>query len=129
MFERGRILGKLETEARWQLKDAGRRTRQAVKDAAARLHRERDEDWSGLDDKALLEKLVEKKVITIKEGNIIDASLAEAFGELCKNYLQQKEAGNPKSEGNEENKQSVEEYGSKSADEVDVPEYSESTDL
>jgi len=87
MFERGRILGKLETEAKWQVKDAGQRTRQALKDAAARLQKERDEDWSNLDNKELLKRLVEKKVISIKGGDLMDSSMTEAFGELCKEYL------------------------------------------
>ena len=90
MFERGRILGKMETEAKWQLKDAGRRTRQAVKDAAARLQKERDEDWSNLNSKDLLKRLVEKKVISVKGDNLVDESMAEAFGELCKVFLLKK---------------------------------------
>jgi hypothetical protein len=84
MFERGRILGKLETEAKWQLKDAGRRTRQAVKDAAERLQKEREDDWSNLESKDLLEKLAEKKLILIRGGEVTDNSTAKVFGEICK---------------------------------------------
>jgi hypothetical protein len=90
MFERGRILGKMETDAKWQLKDAGRRTRQAVKDAAARLQNERDEDWSNFNSKDLLKKLVEKKVISVNGDNLVDESMTEAFGELCKEFLLKK---------------------------------------
>lgn len=89
MFERGRIIGKMETEARWQLKDAGRRTREAVKDAAARLRKEREEDWSKLSNKELVERLVEKKVISISGSGIIDNTTTEAFGELCRRFLDQ----------------------------------------
>lgn len=87
MFERGRILGKLETEAKWQLKDAGRRTRQAVTDAKARLQKERDEDWSGLGGKELMQKLVEKKLVSIHGSRLVDTSVSKAFGELCKEYM------------------------------------------
>ncbi|GFH60276.1 hypothetical protein CTEN210_16752 [Chaetoceros tenuissimus] len=89
MFERGRMIGKMETEARWQLKDAGRRTREAVKDAAARLRKEREEDWSKLSNKELVERLVEKKVISISGSGIIDNTTTEAFGELCRRFLDQ----------------------------------------
>ena len=90
MFERGRILGKLETEAKWQLKDAGRRTRQAVKDAAERLQKEREDDWSKLESKDLLEKLAEKKLILIRGGTVIDNSSAKIFGEICKAIVSSK---------------------------------------
>jgi TRAP-type C4-dicarboxylate transport system substrate-binding protein len=92
MFERGRILGKMETEAKWQLKDAGRRTRQAVKDAAARLQKERNEDWSNLNSKDLMQRLVEKKVISVKGDDLVDGPMAEAFGELWKDFLKKNTA-------------------------------------
>jgi hypothetical protein len=91
MFERGRILGTLETEAKWQLKDAGRRTRQAVKDAAERLQKERKDDWSNLESKDLLEKLAEKKLISIRGGVVMDNSRAQVFGEICKAIVSRKD--------------------------------------
>jgi len=83
------MLGKLETETRWQMKDAARRTRQALTDAASRLQKERDDDWSNLDSKELLKKLVEKNVISIKGDELLDTSTKEAFGDLCKQYFLQ----------------------------------------
>lgn len=99
MFERGRMLGKLETEAKWQLKDASRRTRQAVTDAAARLQKERDENWKNLEKKELLKKLVEKKIVSIEGTGLLDASTTQAFEELCKEYLKQLEPQNSKGVG------------------------------
>lgn len=113
MFERGRILGTLETEAKWQLKDAGRRTRQAVKDAAERLQKERKDDWSNLESKDLLEKLAEKKLISIRGGAIMDNSRAQVFGEICKAIVSRKDedaaavvetgVGSSRSDNNEKN--------------------------
>ena len=99
MFERGRMIGKMETEARWQLKDAGRRTREAVKDAAARLRKEREEDWSKLANKELVERLVEKKVISISGSGIIDKTTTEAFGELCRQFLEKNSQDSSSSSG------------------------------
>lgn len=87
MFERGRLIGKLETETKWQFKDAGRRTRQAVKDAAARLQSERDHDWSNLDSEELIKRLVERNVITIEGGKLVDKTDLDAFADLCRKFL------------------------------------------
>lgn len=67
-FSRGRMLGQAETEAKWQAKDMGRRTRQAVRDANETLKRERENDWSQLNVNELQDKLVERKVITTHIG-------------------------------------------------------------
>mmetsp|Transcript_13766 Transcript_13766/g.22786 ORF Transcript_13766/g.22786 Transcript_13766/m.22786 type:complete len:564 (-) Transcript_13766:19-1710(-) len=67
-FGRGRLLGQLETEAKWQAKDMGRRTRQAVKDANKRLQQERANDWSTLDEENLHNKLVDHKVIEVRKA-------------------------------------------------------------
>ncbi len=89
MFERGRVLGNLETETKWQIKDAGRRTREAVRNAAARLQRERDENWSELSGEELLERLIDRQVLYREEssGKIKDSGSREAFGELCRLYF------------------------------------------
>jgi len=92
MFERGRVLGKLEAETKWQIKDAGRRTRQAVIDAAARIQKERDDDWSKLKGKELLQRLIAKNVISLEGEKLlsdVDNASADAFGEICKQYLKQ----------------------------------------
>jgi hypothetical protein len=64
-FSRGRLLGQLETEAKWQAKDMGRRTREVVKDVNRRLQQERLNDWGKLSADELLEKLVHHKVIAV----------------------------------------------------------------
>lgn len=64
-FSRGRLLGQLETEAKWQAKDMGRRTREAVKDANRRLQEERVNDWSKLTANELQERLVTHKAIAV----------------------------------------------------------------
>jgi len=95
MFERGRLLGKLETEAKWQVKDAGRRTRKALREASARLKKERKEDWSNLSGEELLQQLVNKNVITVAheskardgEHEGIDAEVISTFAELCHRYV------------------------------------------
>lgn len=92
MFERGRVLGKLEAETKWQIKDAGRRTRQAVIDAAARIQKERDDDWSELKGKDLVQRLIAKKVISLEGDELlsnVDNATTDAFGEICKQYLKQ----------------------------------------
>jgi hypothetical protein len=64
-FSRGRLLGQLETEAKWQAKDMGRRTREVVKDVNRRLQQERLNDWSALSANELMEKLVYHKAIAV----------------------------------------------------------------
>jgi hypothetical protein len=64
-FSRGRLLGQLENEAKWQAKDMGRRTREAVKDANRRLQEERVNDWSKLTANELQERLVTHKAIQV----------------------------------------------------------------
>lgn len=91
MFERGRLLGQLESETKWQFKDAGRRTRQAVKDAAARLEKERDYDWSNLDSKELIQRLVERNVISIENGELLDKTTLDAFADICVRFQQERE--------------------------------------
>jgi hypothetical protein len=76
-FGRGRLLGQLETEAKWQAKDMGRRTRQAVKDASKRLQLERANDWSKLDAEELQNKLVDHKVMEARKAKKEDKGLAE----------------------------------------------------
>jgi hypothetical protein len=93
MFERGRLIGQLEMETKWQFKDAGRRTRQAVKDAAARLQRERDHDWSNLDSEELIQRLVERNVITIEGGKLLDKTNLDAFTDLCRRFLNEYQTG------------------------------------
>eukprot|EP00546_Thalassionema_frauenfeldii_P004729 CAMPEP_0178922678 /NCGR_PEP_ID=MMETSP0786-20121207/16293_1 /TAXON_ID=186022 /ORGANISM="Thalassionema frauenfeldii, Strain CCMP 1798" /LENGTH=410 /DNA_ID=CAMNT_0020597081 /DNA_START=314 /DNA_END=1546 /DNA_ORIENTATION=+ len=68
-FEWGRLLGRAETEAKWQAKDMGRRTREAVQGANRRLKREKAYNWSDLSADQLRKKLVEHKVIKDSSDN------------------------------------------------------------
>jgi hypothetical protein len=68
-FAQGRMLGQAETEVRWQAKDVGRRTRQAVRDASDKLTREREKDWSKCGAEELRAKLVERGVICVSDKN------------------------------------------------------------
>ena len=95
MFERGRVLGKMETEARWQAKDVGRRTRKAVRDAQSRLRKEREDDWSGLGAEELRDRLADRKVIisgsTGDASNEVSAQGKETYSdglvELCRKCM------------------------------------------
>jgi hypothetical protein len=62
-FNRGRMLGQLETEARWQAWDAGRKTRERVQKVNAKLKEERERNWSELTIEQLERKLMEHSVI------------------------------------------------------------------
>ena len=62
-FERGRLVGRWEKELEWQVRDAGRKTRQTWLDAKQRWKRERMEDWSELNEMDLRVKFAEKKVL------------------------------------------------------------------
>merc|ERR1712232_552750 len=79
--------GKLENETKWQIKDAGRRTREAIQSAAARLQKEREENWSELSSSELLERLIDRKVLRLENGKIKDAGVVEAFGDICRQYI------------------------------------------
>ena len=104
MFERGRMLGRIEAGAKWQAKDMGRRTRQAFEDAANQLRKKKGDDWSNLDSKELMKRLEEKNVIRVQHRNdgdeiVIDNGLKGAFRELCRLYSEQQQ----KKENEEEN--------------------------
>jgi len=70
LFERGRLMGRIETEAKWRAKDTARKTRKAVEDARDRIKKEREEDWRGLDGEGLRHKLAERKVIAASPGKM-----------------------------------------------------------
>ena len=89
-FGRGRLLGQLETEAKWQAKDMGRRTREAVKDANRRLKQERSNDWSHLTAEDLQTKLVEHKTIEVsksKKGEPAVTTYTEGMVEVARHCV------------------------------------------
>ena len=94
MFERGRLVGRMEAEGKWRVRDVGRRTREALQVASARVRKERGEDWSKLSSEELMQRLVDKKVVTVvnaRKGGISDgvsdAEINTAFSELCRRYV------------------------------------------
>ena len=71
-FTRGRVLGQIETEAKWQLKDKTKRTRELLGMEGGRRRKAEKEDWSVHDTKTLESKLIERKVIRV-ENNFDDS--------------------------------------------------------
>lgn len=59
----------MEKEIAWQAYDAARKTREALVDARKRLKMDKVEDWSELTGAQLVEKLKERKVITLQSGD------------------------------------------------------------
>jgi len=82
MFERGRILGQLETEAKWQAKELGRRTRQAMQDAFTRHKKEREDDWSTLGKEELEQRFIDRKLI-MKSNKTVTEVDGERVMEEC----------------------------------------------
>mmetsp|Transcript_27582 Transcript_27582/g.30939 ORF Transcript_27582/g.30939 Transcript_27582/m.30939 type:complete len:144 (-) Transcript_27582:102-533(-) len=72
-FTRGRMLGQVETEATWQLKNKTKRAKELLGLEAGRRRKIEKEDWSQYDTDALESKLIERKVILV-EGNDNDGS-------------------------------------------------------
>ncbi len=67
-FTRGRMLGQVETEAKWQLKDKTKRTRELLGIEGGRRRKAEKEDWSVIDTKTLEHKLAERKVIQVENS-------------------------------------------------------------
>lgn len=87
-FSRGRMLGQVETEAKWQLKEQKRRSKEVFKGYGRQ--RKLDGDWSLLDSIRLERRLVERGVIKEKtssdgEGSsIIQKYYTDALIELAR---------------------------------------------
>ena len=68
-FTRGRVLGQIETEAKWQLKDKTKRTKELLGlERGRRLKPVEKEDWSLHDTGTLENKLIERKVIRVEKN-------------------------------------------------------------
>ena len=101
MFERGRKVGRFEADTKWKAYDVSRKTRQAVQDAHNKWKLSQKVDWSKLDSKELLKRLIEHKVITpivntgsTKLDNEIDQYMyTEALIQLCDHILQKNQTG------------------------------------
>ena len=68
-FARGRLIGQIETEAKWQAKDQTRRARKFFTVGGERRKSEEPRDWSQLDAPALERKLVERGVMEKKKND------------------------------------------------------------
>lgn len=80
-FARGRLLGQLETETKWQVKDMGRRTREALTEANRKLQQEKASDWSSLDGDELQEKLARHRVVEFPKVKDEGASIAQYYSD------------------------------------------------
>ena len=88
-FSRGRMLGQLETETKWQLKEQKRRSKEMF-GGLGRRGKKVDGDWSQLDSIRLERRLVERGAIKEKtssdgEGSsVIQKTYTEALIELAR---------------------------------------------
>lgn len=77
-FTRGRMLGQIETEAKWQLKDKTKRTRELLGIDGGRRRKAEKEDWSANDAVSLENKLIERKVIQV-DGEALDDTRKKVY--------------------------------------------------
>ena len=80
-------MGQLEKEMAWQASDAARKTREALLDARQRLRKDKVEDWSDLAEDDLMNRLVERNVISLVEtyeNEEASFTCSEALGGICR---------------------------------------------
>ena len=95
-FTRGRILGQIETETKWQLKEQKRKSKEIFNSLGRSTSRQRksDSDWSQLDSIRLERRLVERGAIketTRSDGegsSIVEKTYTEALIELARRCVQ-----------------------------------------
>jgi hypothetical protein len=68
-FTRGRMLGQIETETKWQLKDKTKKTKELLGLGGGRRRKLEKEDWSQIDTDTLENKLIERKVIQVGDND------------------------------------------------------------
>jgi hypothetical protein len=78
-FQRGRWVGTLEADTRWQAKETIRKTKESVRNTKETIHKASDArkvkeqmDWKRLDENALEEKLASRGVIQTEKGKAKD---------------------------------------------------------
>jgi len=74
-FSRGKVVGQLQTETKWQAREAKRKTQQAIREATEKYKLQKKNDWSNFDMDALREKLVEHKLMVMvkkKKKSIVE---------------------------------------------------------
>jgi len=97
MFERGRLFGRLQTEAKWRGKDVGRKTRRALQLARDRLRKDQYYDLSNISSEELVERLIQRKVIALRKNDVKreeDVHLTSEFMEICKRFLKKEKGEN-----------------------------------
>jgi len=78
-FTRGRVLGQIETEAKWQLKDKTKRTKELLGIGGERRRKAEKEDWSVHDTDTLENKLMERKVIRVEINESNDNATRKVY--------------------------------------------------
>lgn len=62
-FARGRLVGQMETDAKWKSKEMLRKTRESLRSAEESRKRKEEMDWSGLDESELQNELTRRGVM------------------------------------------------------------------
>jgi hypothetical protein len=97
-FTRGRVLGQVETEAKWQLKDKAKRTRELLGIGGGRQRKAEKEDWSVHDTDTLENKLIERKVIRMENSGNDDNERRKVYSpemtEISKECIKSQEEKN-----------------------------------
>ena len=93
-FTRGRMLGQIETESKWQLKEKTQRAKDLITGEGRRRRKtmqEATKDWSRLDSNLLEKKLVERGVIMkIKEEDGVNKkSYSNAMVEISRSCMKE----------------------------------------
>jgi len=97
-FTRGRVLGQVETEAKWQLKHKTKRTREMLGIGGGRRRKAEKEDWSVHDTDTLENKLIERKVIRMENSGNDDNERRKVYSpemtEIAKECIKSQEEKN-----------------------------------
>lgn len=73
-FTRGRLLGQIETETKWQIRDKKRITKEVLALDGGRRRKPEKRDWSSCDVADLEKKLIDRKVIQVVTNSMGDDS-------------------------------------------------------
>jgi hypothetical protein len=82
-FQRGRMVGKMEEQAKWQARDVVRRAEHVLEQAEEAKRRRKDMDWSHWDRATLEQELMRRGVIEKKqEGNATVLQYSQALQDI-----------------------------------------------
>mmetsp|Transcript_15321 Transcript_15321/g.35505 ORF Transcript_15321/g.35505 Transcript_15321/m.35505 type:complete len:502 (-) Transcript_15321:722-2227(-) len=99
-FTRGRVLGQIETEVKWQLKDKAKRMKELLGLGRDRHQKAEKEDWSAYNTNTLEHKLIERKVIEIDsdggDSNIEKVVCSPVVMEIARRCIQNQTGENRK---------------------------------